>query len=74
MTVTHFDRPTHADRMRQEAQAMDAVAARLRARYPHIDPGRIERAVRHHYATYEHARIRDFLPVLVERAVRDTLG
>ena len=56
-----------------ERQALEAVRGRLRDRFPEVDPAVVEAAVRLSYAEMT-GPIRDFVPVLVERAARDRLA
>lgn len=55
-----------------EQQALLDVEARLRLRFPDLDPAVVEAAVRLSYAELT-GPIRDFVPLLVERAARDRL-
>jgi hypothetical protein len=53
-----------------EDAAFAEIVDRLAERYPHLPTDRIDAAVqeaRHHF---EQARVRDFVPVLVEREAR----
>ena len=52
-----------------EQQALLDVEARLRRRFPDLDPAVVEAAVRLSYASSA-GPIRDFVPLLVERAAR----
>ena len=56
-----------------ERQALVEVEARLRRRFPDLDPAVVEAAVRLSYAELT-GPIRDFVPLLVERAARDRLA
>ena len=56
-----------------ERQALLEVEARLRLRFPDLDPAVVEAAVRLSYAELT-GPIRDFVPLLVERAARDRLA
>jgi hypothetical protein len=57
----------------QERQALAAVEQNLRQRFPDIDPTLVEAAVRVSHAELT-GPIRDFVPLLVERAARDRLA
>ena len=57
-----------------EARALDAVRHRLESKYPMTDPSVVQLAVDVSYATLRTARIRDFIPVLVEREASDKLA
>lgn len=56
-----------------ERRALDEVEERLAARFPELDPAIIEAAVRLSYAELT-GPVRDFVPLLVERAARDRLS
>jgi hypothetical protein len=56
-----------------EHQALVEVEARLRGRFPDLDAAVVEAAVRLSYAELT-GPIRDFVPLLVERAARDRLA
>lgn len=55
-----------------EAKAIHDVQDRLRAKFPHLDPNRVDAAVNGAHASLT-GPIRDFVPVLVEHAARDQL-
>lgn len=55
-----------------EAKAIHDVQDRLRAKFPHLDPDRVEAVVKGAHASMT-GPIRDFVPVLVEHAARDQL-
>lgn len=57
-----------------EARALDAVRDRLESKYPGTDPSVVQLAVDVSYATLRGARIREFIPVLVEREASDKLA
>ncbi len=63
--------PQQPDR---ESTALAHVASRLKAQFPHIAPDEIEASVLAQQEQLAASRIRDFLPVLIERAVRDELN
>ena len=56
-----------------EERAIGEVVARLTARYPSLDPTQIASAVRQTYDGFASSRVRDFVPLLVERHVRAEL-
>ena len=58
---------------RTEAQAITLVAARLHARFPQTPREVIDRAVFEAHREFDDQPIRDFVPLLVERQVRDQL-
>ncbi|QSE84180.1 three-helix bundle dimerization domain-containing protein [Rhodococcus koreensis] len=51
-----------------ERQHIDVVRAHLIQRYQYLDPGRVENAVETAHHRFDSCRIRDFVPLLVERA------
>jgi hypothetical protein len=57
----------------KEDQAMNDVAERLAERYPGTPPELIASLVQLTYRSFEGRPIRDYVPVLVEHAVRDWL-
>lgn len=56
-----------------EQQHIDAVWARLRQRYPDLDPTTVEGIINAAYHRFDGCRIRDFVPFLVERAAARAL-
>jgi hypothetical protein len=56
-----------------EGQALDRVAERLAARYPQMQPDTIRSLVFQTHQQFEGSPIRDYVPLLVERAVRESL-
>ena len=67
---------THSYRMtpEEEARAIDDVTRRLATNYPHLDVRAIAAEVRTAHGQFVGSRIRDFVPLFVERAVRDSLA
>ena len=63
-----------AHRARAEQTAMDSLAERLGLQFPELPSEEITRAIRGQYAEFDNSRVRDFIPVLVERAVRADLS
>ena len=57
-----------------EQQAMEHVAARLMAQYPDATRERVDEVVDEEHQRYDGRPVRDFVPVLVERAAKDRLG
>ncbi|MFF5284091.1 three-helix bundle dimerization domain-containing protein [Streptomyces sp. NPDC013171] len=55
------------------AQAIRLVAERLIKAHPHMDVGLIQGSVRTAYEELKYARVRTYLPVLMERRARDLL-
>jgi hypothetical protein len=60
-------------RARAEQAALATVVERLASRFLEGPPETIEQAVRGEYDEYDNSAIRDFVPILVERAVRAEL-
>jgi len=56
-----------------EGQALDKVAERLAARYPHTPLDTITSLVRQTHRKFAGRPIRDYVPVLVEHEVREHL-
>ena len=52
---------------------MKAVAARLRRRYPDVPGEEIDRVLSEAHRAYDGRPIRHFVPIFVERDVRDAL-
>jgi len=59
---------------RSEQAAIQNLVERLTRQFPEIGRGEIEHAVRGEYEGYENSKIRDFVPILVERSVRGELA
>ena len=66
------DRPSR--QRRAEETALQGLVDRLTQQFPELSPDEIVRAVHGRYAEHEHSRVRDFVPVLVERAARRELS
>jgi len=52
----------------REAAALAGVTARLRVKLPAVDPAEIETVVLRCFGGFAGSKIRDFVPILVERA------
>jgi hypothetical protein len=52
-----------------QVKAMQAVVHRLHERLPEVNLGRLELEVDEAYRQYSSSRVRDFVPILVEREV-----
>lgn len=72
----HTDRHTDGQmRSRSSEQAaLTGLVERLTQQFSELSREEIERAVHGRYALFEGSRVRDFVPVLVERAARRDLG
>jgi hypothetical protein len=62
-----------AHRERVEQAALEHLTQRLIDQFPEVAPETIVRAVRGEYDEYEDSKVRDFVPILVERTVRADL-
>ena len=58
-------------RVTTEDQQISHVLERLVAQFPNRDPNDVAHAVANAHKRFEESRIRDFVPLLVERCVRD---
>jgi hypothetical protein len=56
-----------------EQSALNRLIDRLAQQFPELPQDAIARAVHGRYADYEHSKVRDFVPVLVERAAQREL-
>ena len=61
-------------RAQNETDAIQHVVGRLGGQFPELPPDEIERTVRDKYESLADSPIRDFVPVLVERAARRQLA
>ncbi len=57
-----------------EAREIDEVIGRLRDQFPDVSESRIRAVVTDAHQAFEGRPIRDFVPVFVERAARQTLA
>jgi hypothetical protein len=57
-----------------ERASVTAVQARLNSKYPHFSPDEIAATVARVYARFDRSRIRDYVPLLVERRARAELA
>jgi flagellar motor switch protein FliM len=64
---------TPAERQRAEAKALDKIAERVAAQFPELSTQRIVDSIHVHFSEFDGVRVRDFIPVLVERAVKADL-
>ncbi|MGW4339567.1 three-helix bundle dimerization domain-containing protein [Rhodococcus koreensis] len=56
-----------------ENQHIDAVRARVRDRYPEVDPSMVNDLITAVHHRFDGCRVRDFVPLLVERAAKRVL-
>jgi hypothetical protein len=71
-TTTRHDLEQH--RERGEAAALAHVKDRIAERFPAVPPPVIETAIQRRWAEFDGSRVRDFVPILVERSVRADLA
>lgn len=57
-----------------ERASVDEVQTRLNSKYPHFSPDEIAATVARVYARFDRSRIRDYVPLLVERRARAELA
>ena len=57
-----------------EDQQLAALASRLHSHYTAVPPQRVDELIGKHHESFTSAKIRDFVPLLVERAVRRDLA
>jgi hypothetical protein len=55
---------------REEAVALLRLTERLKAAYPFVDPSAVDRTVATAHASFRQAKVRTYVPILVERRVR----
>jgi hypothetical protein len=71
---TVFEHARETDRLHAEQKSLNQITERVTREFPELPAQQIIDAVRGHYAEFEGSRIRDFIPILVERAVRSDLN
>jgi hypothetical protein len=71
--VMEYAVSSHPTLRRNEMLARDRVTDALRQRFPELTSEAMSELVRHAYLRYEHARIREYVPVLVERELTQAL-
>lgn len=54
--------------------AVEQLTQRLQQRFPTLPPDRVEKPVQVHYHQFDNSRIRDFVPIFVERNAREDLS
>ncbi|WKV75780.1 hypothetical protein AW27_032205 [Streptomyces sp. PCS3-D2] len=57
----------------EDALTIRAVAERLMKAHPQVDAGLVQSSVQTAYEELKYARVRTYLPVLMERRARDLL-
>ncbi|MFI9293761.1 three-helix bundle dimerization domain-containing protein [Streptomyces gardneri] len=58
----------------EDAPTIRLVAERLMQAHPHLDDGLVQGSVRTAYEELRYARVRTYLPVLMERRAKDLLA
>ena len=64
---------SHAEDAESEVHAVTEISTRVRGRFPNAPVEQIEQAVSTAFHEFDAQPIRDFIPILVERAVIDRL-
>lgn len=57
-----------------EVKQVEQVVDRLQARFSHFPSQRVAEVVGEIYADFDDAKIRDFVPILLERSAADRLA
>lgn len=57
----------------KEHEALGRLIERLNGQFPHLPAGHIEGLVQSCHADFDDSTVREFVPILVERAVRTRL-
>ena len=57
----------------KETAVLAQVTERLRSKFPAVEPDEVEWVVRLRYEDFAGSKIRDFVPILVERAAGEEL-
>jgi hypothetical protein len=70
--TTNYESNGH--RKAAEEAAIRQVIARMVAQFPELPAAEVERAVYGRYDSFDESSIRDFVPVLIERAIRRQLA
>lgn len=63
-----------ADATRREQRAAILIKQRLHQQFPNVPPDRIDTTVQEHFHRFAGSRIRDFIPIFVERGAREQLA
>ncbi|MEU0430149.1 hypothetical protein ABZ153_00580 [Streptomyces sp. NPDC006290] len=73
-TVPTADPAAHRAVRQDEAVALLRLAARLKTAYPSVDPSVVDEVVATARGSFRQAKVRTYVPILVERRVRALLG
>ncbi len=60
-------------KQKQEREAVEAVAARLKKKFPDLPQEHVAQIVESQYERLGTARLRDYIPVLVEHSAKQVL-
>ncbi|GAB3616677.1 hypothetical protein GCM10027416_12340 [Okibacterium endophyticum] len=63
----------HNENENQEREAVDAVSSRLAKKFPHLPLNHVADVVEAQYEKMRGARLRDYIPVLVEHGAKQVL-
>lgn len=63
-----------AHRAWNERAALDGIIERLTRQFPELPPEAIANTVNGEYDGFRDSKVRDFVPILVERSARTELG
>ena len=58
----------------EERAQIDAVQRRLAQKFAHVPHDHVAGVVRHEYARFKQSKLRDFIPLLVERSAGECLA
>ncbi|MGO4689166.1 three-helix bundle dimerization domain-containing protein [Glaciibacter sp. 2TAF33] len=61
------------DKKKSEREAIDDVVKRLKKKYPDIPGKHIEQIVDDNYTKLQNAKLRDYIPVLVEHGAKSEI-
>lgn len=58
----------------REDQAIELLTERLHQRFPAVSQAKVEATVQEHYHHFDGSRIRDYVPIFVEREAIEALA
>ncbi len=73
MSIIEVPQVSEASPAADGSHDLPLIVASLRARYPDLDPAVVQRCVEAAAQRFEDARIRTFLPTLIERSASEAL-
>jgi hypothetical protein len=65
--------PSNMAGKKSERESIDDVTKRLKKKYPNLSSKHIEKVVEDTYGTFQHAKLRDYIAVLVEHGAKSAL-